>query len=128
MRTSSFQMIHIPFCVFNCCCVRLPNWLGKTFFNVKKHFSSAPILVISNDCSLMVRTKLVKTKNFNLLASLCLYDITKLPLSPHAFPWFSSKTKNFICSIFRDVSFTKQLQRPPSEWILLKLDQNVPNR
>ena len=31
---------------------------------------------------------------------------------PSAFPWFSSKTKNFICSIFQDVSFQKQLQQP----------------
>ena len=33
--------------------------------------------------------------------------------TPFVFPWFSSKTKKFICSIFRDVSFQKQLQQPP---------------
>ena len=33
--------------------------------------------------------------------------------TPSAFPLFSSKNKNFICSIFRDVSFQKQLQQAP---------------
>ena len=47
---------------------------------------------------------------------------------PSAFPWFSSKTKKFICSIFRDVSVQKRLQHPPGESILLKFCQNVSNR
>ena len=48
--------------------------------------------------------------------------------TPSAFPLFSSKNKNFIGSIFRDVSFQKQLQQPPGESILLKFCQNVCNR
>ena len=34
-------------------------------------------------------------------------------IPPSVFPLFSSKNKNFIGSIFRDVSFQKQLQQPP---------------
>ena len=50
--------------------------------------------------------------------------------TPSAFPWFSSETKKIICSIFREVSFQKQLQynKPPGTLILLKFCQNVPNR
>ena len=48
--------------------------------------------------------------------------------APSAFPLFSSKNKNFIGSIFRDVSFQKQLEQPPGELILLKFCQNVSNR
>ena len=40
---------------------------------------------------------------------------------------FKQKQK-FIGSIFRDVSFQKQLQQPPGESILLKFCQNVSNR
>ena len=32
---------------------------------------------------------------------------------PSAFLWFSSETRIFICLIFQDVSFQKQLQQPP---------------
>ena len=49
-------------------------------------------------------------------------------IPPSAFPLFSSKNKNFIASIFRDVSFQKQLQQPPGESILLKFCQSVSNR
>ena len=45
------------------------------------------------------------------------------PPPPHAFLSFSSKTKKFICSIFRDVS-----SNCPDEWIFLTFCPNVPNR
>ena len=47
--------------------------------------------------------------------------------TPSAFPWFSRESEKFLCSIFRNVSFQKQLQQPPGELILLKLCQNVAN-
>ena len=34
-------------------------------------------------------------------------------IPPSAFPWFSSETKKFICSIFWKVSFQKQLKQLP---------------
>ena len=34
-------------------------------------------------------------------------------IPPSAFPWFWSETRNFVCSIFQDVSFQKQLQQLP---------------
>ena len=49
-------------------------------------------------------------------------------IPPSVFPLFSSKNKNFIGSIFRDVSFQKQLQQPPGKSILLKFCQSVSNR
>ena len=56
-----------------------------------------------------------------------IFSGTKLYPSLH-FHGFQAKTKEFMCLIFLDVSFQKQLQKLPGESILLKFCQNVSNR
>ena len=69
------------------------------------------------------RAKLKKNHFLYLKTSFLAQNYTPLCISI-----VFKQNKNFICSIFREVSFQKQLQQPPGQSIVLKFCQNVSNR